>query len=98
MNKREYAKLKKWTDTLTDEQLKKEYYDAVFETLGSQTEEMYERGYDISDIIEREKYERWLSRQSDMLEDLCRERSIKLWEEDTKNEENKKEVKKNELF
>jgi len=67
-------------------------------TLGSQTEEMYERGYDISDIIEREKYERWLSRQSDMLEDLCRERSIKLWEEDTKNEENKKEVKKNELF
>lgn len=90
MNKREYAKLKKWTDTLTDEQLKKEYYDAVFETLGSQAEEMYERDYDISDIIEREKYERWLSRQSDMLEELCCERSIKLWEEDTKNEENKK--------
>lgn len=31
MNKREYAKLKKWTDTLTDEELKKEYYDAVFD-------------------------------------------------------------------
>lgn len=30
MNKREYAKLKKWTDTLTDEQLKKEYYDAFW--------------------------------------------------------------------
>lgn len=29
MNKRECAKLKKWTDTLTDEQLKEEYYDAV---------------------------------------------------------------------
>ena len=29
MNKGEYAKLKKWADTLTDEQLKKEYYDAV---------------------------------------------------------------------
>ena len=40
MNKRELAKLKKWTDTLTDEQLKKEYYDAVFDTLGSQAEEM----------------------------------------------------------
>ena len=50
MNKREYAKLKKWTDTLTDEQLKEEYYDAVFDTLGSQAEEMYERGYDIADI------------------------------------------------
>ena len=81
MNKREYAKLKKWTDTLTDEQLEKEYYDAMFKTLGSQAEEMYERGYDEADIREREKYERWLSRQSDMLEDICRERGITLWEE-----------------
>ena len=80
MNKREFTKLKKWTDTLTDEQLKKEYYDAMFKTLGSQTEEMYERGYDIADILEREKYERWLSRQSDMLEEVCRERGIALRE------------------
>lgn len=90
MNKREFAKLKKYTDTLTDEELKKEYYDAVFKTLGSQAKEMYERGYEISDILEREKYERWLSRQSDMLEELCRQRNIKLWEEDTdKNGEQK---------
>lgn len=81
MNKREFAKLKKWTDTLTDEQLEKEYYDAVFDSLGSQTEEMYERGYDIVDILEREKYEKWLSRRSDMLEAICSERGIKLWEE-----------------
>lgn len=80
MNKREYAKLKKWTDTLTDEELKKEYYDAMFKTLGSQAEEMYERGYDIADILEREKYEMRLSRQSDMLEMICSERGIKLWE------------------
>lgn len=80
MNKREYAKLKKWTDTLTNEQLKEEYYDAVFKTLGSQAEEMYERGYDEADIREREKYERWLSRQSDMLENICQERGIVLWE------------------
>lgn len=81
MNKRELAKLKKWTNTLTDEQLKKEYYDVTFQTLGSQAEEMHERGYDIADIREREKYERWLSRQSDMLEDICRERGIEMWEE-----------------
>ena len=81
MSKRELAKLKKWTDTLTDEELKKEYYDAVFDTLGSQAEEMYERGYDIADILERETYVRWLSRQSDMLEMICSERGIKLWEE-----------------
>ena len=83
MNKRELAKLKKWTGTLTDEQLKEEYYDAVFDTLGSQAEEMYERGYDIADIREREKYERWLSRQADMLEMICSEREITLWEEHT---------------
>ena len=80
MNKREFAKLKKRTDTLTDEELKNEYYEITFQSLGSQTEEMYERGYDMADIREREKYERWLSRQSDMLEDLCNERGIKLWE------------------
>lgn len=80
MNKREYAKLKKWTDTLTNEQLKEEYYDEVFKTLGSQAEEMYERGYDEADIREREKYERWLSRQRDMLENICQERGIVLWE------------------
>nr|DAW66278.1 MAG TPA: hypothetical protein [Caudoviricetes sp.] len=96
MNKREFAKLKKYTDTLTDEELKKEYYDAVFDSLGSQTEEMYERGYDIVDILEREKYERRLSQQSDMLEELCRQRNIKLWEEDTDMKGDKKS--KNESF
>lgn len=80
MNKREFAKLKKWTDTLTDEELKKEYYEAVFQTLGSQVEEMYDRGYDEIDIREREKYERLLLRESDMLGEICRERGITLWE------------------
>ena len=81
MNKRELAKLKKWTGTLTDEELKKEYYDALYDSLGSQAEEMYERGYDIADILEREKHERWLSRRSAMLERICSERGIALWEE-----------------
>ena len=45
MNKSESAQLKKWTGTLTDEQLKKEHYDAVFDTLGSQAELLYEAGY-----------------------------------------------------
>lgn len=31
MNKRELAKLRKWTDTLTDEELKKEYYESMFD-------------------------------------------------------------------
>lgn len=84
MNQRALKKLKKRTDTLTDEQLEKEYYDAVYQTLGSQCEEMYERGYDIDDILEREKYEKELNRQADMLEYICTERGIKLWENPVK--------------
>lgn len=42
MNKREFAKLKKWTDTLTDEELKKEYYDAVFDALEKKNERIKE--------------------------------------------------------
>lgn len=59
---------------------KKQEKAEMIKLIGSQAEEMYERGYDESDIREREKYERWLSRQSDMLEVICRERGIKLWE------------------
>jgi hypothetical protein len=41
---------------------------------------MYELGYDIADIIEREKYEDYLDQRSDLLGRLCEERGIKLWE------------------
>ena len=40
MTKSEKNKIIKWTNTLTDEELEKEYYDTVFDTLGSQAEEM----------------------------------------------------------
>jgi hypothetical protein len=80
MTKAERNQIIKWAKTLTDEQLKGEYYDAVFNCLGSQAEEMYERGYDMIDIREREKYEDWLCQRVDVLEMLCEERGIKLWE------------------
>lgn len=81
MTKSEKNQIIKWANTLSDEELKGEYYDAVFDCLGSQAEEMYERGYDMVDILEREKYEKWLDQRSDVLEMLCYERGIKLWEE-----------------
>ena len=80
MTKSEKNKIIKWTNTLTDEELEKEYYDAVFDTLGSQAEEMYERGWDMQDVIEREKYEKWLGQKCDLLEQLCYGRGVKLWE------------------
>ena len=71
----------KWVNTLTNEELEKEYYNAVLDTLGSEVEEMYERGWDMQDIIEREKFEKWLRERSHLLEKCCEERGIKLWED-----------------
>lgn len=79
MTKSERNQIIKWVNTLTDEELEKEYYHAVYDTLGSESEIMYERGYDMQDIIEREKYEDWLDQKCDLLERLCYDRGIELW-------------------
>lgn len=80
MTKSEMNKIIKWANTLTDEELEGEYYDSVYDCLGSQAEEMYERGWDMQDVREREEYENWLCQRSDILEALCYGRGIKLWE------------------
>lgn len=80
MKKSEKNDLIKWAENLTNEELEKEYYDAVNDSLGSQTEAMYELGYDMADIREREKHEKYLAEKADILEALCEKRGIKLWE------------------
>ena len=72
----------KFAEKLTDSELEKEYYDAVDSSLGSQCEDMYELGYDIADIVEREKYEKYLGQRADLLGTLCEQRGIKLWEKE----------------
>lgn len=79
--------LLKWAETLTDEELEKEYYNSVFDSLGSETEKMYELGYDIADIEEREKHEKYLCEKCDLLGRLCEERGIKLWDSVEEKEE-----------
>lgn len=81
MTKSERTQIIKWVNSLTDEELEEEYYRASWDTLGSQAEEMYERGWDMQDVIEREKYEKWMCQKADLLEQLCYERGIKLWDE-----------------
>ena len=81
MTKSEKNALVKWAETLSDEDLENEYYKAVLESLGSETEEMYERGYDLRDIEERDKFETYLCEKSDILGRLCEERGIELWKE-----------------
>ena len=82
MKKSERDALLEWAKNLTDDELETEYYKSVFDTLGSEAEEMYERGYDIGDIKEREKYEKYLGEKCDILEALCKERGIELWKQE----------------
>lgn len=79
MTKSEINQIIKWANALTDDELEKEYYRAVYDTLGSQAEEMYEQDWDIQDVIERERFEKWLGQRADLLESLCYGRGIKLW-------------------
>ena len=82
MTKKERNEIIKFAEKLTDEELEKEYYDAIYSSLGSQCEDMYELGYDIADIVEREKYEKYLGQRAYLLEYLCEQRGIKLWGEE----------------
>ncbi len=79
MKKSDKNALLKWAEKLTNEELEDEYYKAVYNSLGSIAENMYEQGYDICDIEEREKHEKFLSEKADILSSLCEERGIKLW-------------------
>lgn len=80
MTKKERNNIIKFAEKLTNEELENEYYNTVDSSLGSQCEDMYEIGFDIADIVERKKYENYLSQMSDLLEYLCEQRGVKLWE------------------
>ena len=82
MKKSERNAIVKWAGSVSDKELTDEYYNSVYDSLGSQTDKMYELGYDIRDIMERESYERYLGERSDILGSLCEERGIILWEWD----------------
>ena len=92
MTRTEKNEIIKWTKDLSDQQLETEYYKAVYDCLGSQTEQMYELGYDIADIIEREKFEDYLCDRADVLEAICQERGIELWKEKETNNESDKDT------
>lgn len=85
MTKAERVQFEKWANSLSDDELEKEYYETVYSTLGSEAEEMYERGWDMADVLEREKYERDLGIKARILEGLCVKRGIKLWEDGDNN-------------
>lgn len=80
MKKKDKDAIIKWAEKLSNEELEKEYYENVLDCLGSDAEIMYERGYDTADIREQEKIEKYQNEKTDIIEQLCIERGIKLWE------------------
>lgn len=78
MKLKERNELIKWANNLPDEQLEDEYYDAIFDSLGSITEKMYDLGYDMRDIKEQEEYEKYRHDKADILGWLCEQRGIQL--------------------
>lgn len=72
--------LKKWAKQLDDETLLKETYDAIYDSLGSLTEQMYDLGYDFRDIQEQEENEKFYCLKSDILVSECDFRGLKLFE------------------
>lgn len=89
MQLKEKNSLIRWTNTLSDKELKDKYYAAVYNSLGNQTDEMYELGYDMRDIEEQEEYEKYLCEKADILENICVERGIGVWDEDEDNNESR---------
>mgnify|MGYP004509873519 CR=1 FL=1 len=89
MERSERNNLVKWANTLSDKELKDKYYAAVYDSLGSQTDEMYELGYDMRDIKEQEEYEKYLCEKVDVLENICVERGIGVCDEDEENNESR---------
>lgn len=81
MTKSEKNEIIKWSNSVTNEELERAYYNTVYDSLGTQTDDMYELGYDITDIMEREKFEKYMSQKAEVLEMLCVKRDIKLWVE-----------------
>lgn len=82
MNTKEKNAIVKWAANLSNEELEQEYYDAVFDSLGSVTEDMYDLGYDMQDIEEQEEFEEYKCHKADILEKECSKRGVKLWQEE----------------
>lgn len=80
MKLKEKNTLIKMAASLSDKDLEAAYYDAVYDSLGSQADRMVELDYDEVDVRERRAYEKYLGEKADVLESVCATRGIELWQ------------------
>ena len=67
MTKRNKEKLYKKFDTMSNEELEKEYNETFWECLGSDAETMCEYGYDEADIKEEEEHEKYINEYNGLI-------------------------------
>lgn len=79
MTKKEKKDLIHYAENLSDSELVSQYYDSVYDCLGSDCKTMYELGYDIQDIRETEALEKYLGEKAFILEEECCKRNITSW-------------------
>lgn len=79
MTKKQKQAIYDKASSLNNNELETLYYDTVFNSLGSQVDIMIIQGYDIRDIQERQRHERYMAEKSEILESICLDRGIKLW-------------------
>lgn len=65
--------------SMTDEKLIDYYHDILFLTLGTQVEDMQDMGYDMADIKERIRFEKYLIEKCDVIADILKERNLDPW-------------------
>lgn len=88
MKLKEKNALIKMAESLSNEDLEAAYYDAVYDSLGSQADRMVELDYDEVDVRERRAYEKFLGEKVDVLESVCATRGIELWQHVRKENSN----------
>lgn len=82
LTKKERTEILCYCAMLNDKELLERYFEIEFSTLGTQTDQMYDLGYDLVDIREQARYEEYLGLKLDLYEEVCRKRGIKLRDDD----------------
>ena len=80
MKKKEKDEILNSVAFMSDTELKDYTRTALFDCQGSEVDIMIERGYEQIDIVERRKYEKYLSEKADILIMCCDKRCINLFE------------------
>lgn len=78
--KSEISRIIKENSALSNEDLLDKYFDIIYhDVIGSQAEQMYEAGWNESDVKERREYEDYMDCYADILAGMLQERGINPW-------------------